>query len=456
MRKLGLVLLVLLITAVYNSMAAGVSLSYQLSPEILLPGDYADAVLVISNPSTTKDVKVNSVVIHSYSSLTVEPQGIYSIGRIPPGGSYTLSFSVKANDKGRYNLEVVVSTDNGTVTQNIQVVVDDSFPSLTVTSPVYRNEVNELEFYVSSPVELKDVRVEALFNATPGVVYLGNVNSGGAEGSFKFLPDSDTLKFKISFYNGRNYHEVKKIIKIRLLDSRNVVVNVSSPYKTLYIGDSITIPVEITNLRSDEINSITVSATSTLGTFSDPVEVAKLQSGESKTLNFKFSPSKSGEDSIRVEVEYHDEFGNKYHVTKTFPINVLDSLAVSITNLNVVREGLEVSVSGDVSNNGRSEVYNAYAVASCGSYQADYFIGNIDPSDFQSFDLPIKCNKSVLITVSWSNELGETFELHKEINLGEKVPVQVEESNMPIIVSIVVAVIVFAIVGLIIYRQIRK
>lgn len=450
MQKTIVILIMLL--AIQHA-TAGISVNYQISPEILLPGDYADIMLTISNP-TTKDVDVNSIVLSS-PYLNVEPKAIYSVGKIPPGGSYTFSFSVEAKSKGRYNLEAIISADNGTVIQNIQIVVDDNFPSITITSQVYKNEVNKLKFYVSSPVELKDVRVEAMFNATPGMVYLGNVGSSGAEGVINFIPASDTLAFKISFYNGRNYHEIIKTIKIRVLEPRNVVVNVSSPYKTLYIGDTVTIPVEITNLRGDDIINIAVKATSNLGTFSDVVEIAKLSSGESKNLNFKFSPSKGGDGSINITVEYFDEFGNRHSLSKVISVNVLDSLAVAITNLNVERDALQVSVSGDVSNNGRSQVYNAYVVASCGEYSVDYFMGNIDPSDFQSFDLPVKCNNTVLITVSWSNELGEKFEIQKEVDIGVE-HVQIEKNKFPLLISIVVAVVVFTIVGYIIYRQIRK
>ncbi|WP_290597784.1 MULTISPECIES: hypothetical protein [unclassified Archaeoglobus] len=456
MRKFGLILLVLFVAAIHHVAAQGVSISYQLSPEILLPGDYADCILVISNPSTSgTSIKVNSVILTGYG-VEIAPREIYSIGIIPAGGSATLPFSIKAIKAGRFNVEASISTENGTIRQNIQIVVDDNFPSLTVTSPVYKGEVNDLQFYVSSPTELKDVRVEALFNATPQSVYLGEVGSNGAEGVFKFFPSSSTLEFRISFYNGNNYHEVIRTVNVRMLESKGVVVNVTVPYKTLYIGDSILVPVEVANLRGDEIIGVRITAQSDLGTFSDPVEVPSIPSGESKRVNFKFSPARGGEGEVFFTIEYSDEFGNKYSIEKSFSIKVLDSFAVSLTNVNVAREGMQVTVSGDVSNNGRSEVYNAYALATCDGYKADYFIGNIDPSDFQSFDLPVKCNKSVLVTVSWSNDLGEKFEIHKQVNLGGGVPTEVESSNLPIVISIVVAAVVFVIIGLIIYRQIRK
>ncbi len=450
MRK-SLPIILILLLAVEVAHAEGVSVSYQVSPEILLPGDYADVTLTLTNPST-HDVKVNSIVI---SGAKAEPSAIYSVGTIPSGGSYTMTFSVKGEQVGRKNLQVKISTENETITQNIMLVVDDNFPSLTISSPVYRGVVNEVEFYVSSPVELKDVKVEALFDAIPKTVYLGDF-SGGKEGKIKFIPNSDKLKFKISFYNGRNYHEVEKEVTVRLVNPQNVVLNVTSPYKTLFIGDAIPIPVEVTNLRSDAIYDITVSAESPLGSLSSPVSIAKLESGESKTLSFIFSPSKAGEGEVVFRVDYKDELGNEMSVERKFTIEVLDSYAVMLTNINVEREGLKYSVSGDVSNNGRSEVYNAYAIGECGGFRTAYFIGNIDPSDFQSFELPVECNGSVKVTVQWSNEIGENFAISEIVELKGKSFVEVEENPMPTYISIAVAVVILAIVGFIIYRQIRK
>ncbi len=451
MRKLIPILLLPLLS-IHLVSAQGVSVSYQLSPTLLLPGDYAECTLMISNP-TMKDVVVNSVTLTGYG-VDVTPQQIFSIGKIPAGGSVSLPFSIKAKRPGRYNVVALISTENDTLRQNIQVVVDDSFPSITLTSPVRRGEVNTLSFYVSSPVELKAVKVEALFNATPQSVYLGNVGSEGVEGSFKFIPTSSTLRFRISFYNGNNYHEVTKVIEVRMLESHGISINTTFPYRALYLGDVVDLPLEIANLRGDDILNVRVSVEG-FG-FNDTAELPKISSGKSGKLVFKFSPSKSGEGNITINVEYSDEFGNRYSQTKEIGMEVLKSLAVAITNLNVVREGLETRVSGDISNNGRSVVYNVYASVTCDEYRADYFVGNIDPSDFQSFDLPVKCNRSATVSVSWSNDVGENFEIHREVKIGEEIPAPAETGEFPLVISIIAALVVLAIVGAILYRYIKK
>ncbi|RLF37234.1 MAG: hypothetical protein DRN03_02635, partial [Thermoplasmata archaeon] len=356
---------------------AGVSVQYEISPDILLPGDYADCLIKLTNTGTD-DIEVYSVVIYG-GGLSVEPKQFYSVGALPGGGSYTLPFSIKAENVGRYNVEVVVYTENETLTQNIMVVVDDNFPSLSVEGSLYLGEVNELKLVFSTPVELKDVRVEALFNASPKAVYLGTV-SGKAEGVMKFLATGERpLQFKLSFYNGRNYHELVREVQPAYVKSRGVVLNISAAYTTSYIGDCISVTVEVSNLRRDDVYNVTVYAVSQLGTFSEAMKrIAKITSGESRTLEFTYSPRRSGTDSISFLVVFYDELGNRYEASGSTVVKTLDSLSLSLTNVEATVEGAEIRVSGDISNNGRSVAYNAYAIAICGKGRKDYFVGSID------------------------------------------------------------------------------
>ena len=249
MRKV-LVAFIILMMLIPTALATGVSIEFHTSPEILLPGDYADGYLKIINPG--RDIRINSVVFHS-EGLEIYPKSYRAIGTIPSGGSYTLPFSIKAQDVGRHLLEAIISTGNGTIIQHILIVVDDSFPSIVLLTPIYKGEVNELKFLITSPVTLQNVKVTPLFNAEPDVIFVGTVN-GYAEGSLKFIPtDEKELKFKLTFYNGKNYHEMIKTIPITFLESKGVMLNVVSSYSSVYVGDCIPLNVEITNLRNDNI-----------------------------------------------------------------------------------------------------------------------------------------------------------------------------------------------------------
>ncbi len=449
------VLAALLLLAISMSPTlAGVSVEYQVTPEILLPGDYADCTLKLLNPSSSP-VDVKSIVIHG-NGVTVAPALIYSVGTIPPQGSYTLPFSIKAEKVGRYNVEVRIYADNDTIVQNIMVVVDDRFPFISVEGPVYIGEVNQLRVHITSPIELKDVRVEAMFNASPRIVSLGSVE-GEAVGVFKFSPSSEQeLKFKISFYNGRNYHEVIRSLTPNYLRSKGVVLSATSPYRSLFVGDCLKVYLDVANLRGDEIFDVIVRSKAELGKFAtNEVRLAKIGSGENRTVEFTYSPFKNGNDTLRFEVIYRDEFGEIRAANASLSVQVLDSLAVSLTNVEVRAEGLEITVSGDVSNNGHSTAYNVYATASCNGEVRDYYIGNVDPSDFQSFDLTLKCNKSLEIAITWSNEVGDQFRLTRTVAVENEVPAPPQD-NTPLIVSGIVAGAVLVIVGYVVYRQVRK
>ena len=448
--RVSIILVVFTLILILAPATAGVSVQYTAYPEILLPGDFADCTITLTNTGST-DVKINTIIIKG--NYEIKPRRFFNIGTIPSGGSYTLRFSVKIDDVGRHNLEVEVAGENQTLVQNILLIVEDKFPELTIDGPVYINEVNNIKFIVSSPIELRDFRIEFLFDSIPKVAYLGTV-SGKAEGYVKFYAERvEPLKVKLIFYNGRNYHEVLREINPIYLRSKGVILNFSIETSSVYIGDCIKASLGISNLRKDDIYNISASVSSSLGSItSDHEKLAKVPSGESAEINFLYSPNKMGNDTLCLKLVYMDEFGNLYSDSECTQLNVLGAYSVSLTNVETSWQGGKLRISGDVSNNGRSEVYNVYARARSLETK-EYFIGNIDPSDFQSFDLSVKSNGSIELTVRWSNKLGEQFELLKYIR-AEKKAIEKSDSS-PLIISSVVAIIVGIIVTYAIYRAKR-
>jgi hypothetical protein len=449
-----LVIFITLLTLVSKVSGAGISVTYQLSPNIVMPGDYADGVLQITNPSTA-DVTVNSVTFYG-EGVVFFPRQIFNIGTIPPGATYTLPFSVKAVHEGYHGIEAIISTNEGIVIQNMELVVDTNFPSIVPLSPLYRGEVNDFRFYVTSPITLTDVKVIPLFDAKPSVVYIGTV-SGEAEGSLKFIPNGSELRFKISFYSGRNYHEVVKTVPVTFLDSRGVLINFSSPYYSSYIGDCIELIVEISNLRNDDIYRISIRGYSQHGSLHGSMDIPKLSGGESRKLTLSYTPLEGGEDRVTVKVEYYDEFGNLFQEEAYVNFNVSEDLVLSLTNVEVSRELGTIRISGDISNNGKSEAYNVYVLASCGREVRDYFLGNIEPSDFQSFDLSVPCNGSANVAVKWTNKIGREFSFSEEVTPEKRSfqPVETEASSI-LYISIITAVVIFGIVGYVVYRHLKK
>ncbi|MET1125085.1 MAG: CARDB domain-containing protein [Archaeoglobaceae archaeon] len=436
MRTLALILLLL----VQPSIA--VSVSYTLNPEILLPGDYADCVLTIS---TNQEVKVNSITITGYG-VQVEPS-ILAGGNV--SGSYTVPFSIKAERAGRYNVEVVISYDGGTIVQNVLVVVDDNFPSITPLEAVYEGEVNRVRFAISTPVELRDVRVKPLFNSSPPEVFLGTVD-GKAEFELQFEA-AEKLDFELSFYNGRNYHLLRKSVEVTLLPSKGVaiVANLSSP--TAYVGETVKVDVTISNLRGDSVYDVVVSLVGNGSVDASERKIPELDSGSSKVLSFLYSPKKPGVDDLEIVARYKDEFGNEHELREEVRLKVLDGYQLVFTGVELSGFGI-VRVSGDVSNVGKSTAYNVYVEARCGESVGE-FVGNVEPSDFQGFEVELPCNDSVELVARWNNELGEVYEVSKVL---ERKVEEVEVAPSPVYPAIAAAVVVLLIVVAVIVRYLRR
>ncbi len=438
---LGILLFFLLVLP-----AGALSVDYQISPEILLPGDLADCILEIK---TAEEVKINSIWITGYG-VSIEPKNFYYVGNV--SGVYKLPFSIKAEKPGKFNVEVLISLENATLTQNIMVVVDDNFPSISVNEPLYVGEINYAKFSISSPVKLTDVKIRPLFNSVPREIFIGNLD-GKEDFQLKFEPQ-EKLEFKVSFYNGLNYHEIVRRVDASYLPSKGVFVNVNSSHSSLYVADCIRISAEISNLRGDAIYALKLRALSDLGTFdSELKELSKLDSKSTKVVDFVYTPLSSGEDTIKIVAEFKDEFGKEYIVEKELKIKVLDGypLLLSLTTTGIGK----VSIAGVVSNVGRSAVYNVYVVAACID-KAEEFVGNVDPSDYQTFDLSLRCNKTAKVTVTWTNEIGKNFEITRFLEISGTEKEDVSSSQTSFFVSLGALVLVIAIILAILWKYKRR
>ncbi len=403
MNRFALLLLLLLLIA-----KAQAQIAVEMNPKILLPGDVADCKLVIT---THKPMLVSGIAFFAPRSIKIEPQSV-SVGKIE--SSYVLPFTLKAEKAGTYTVNVLVRTLNDSIRQVIIVRVEDLKPEIVLNSSLTLNEVNRVRFRVVSPFSVNVVNVEPLFDVL-----------GMDKNSFTFFPGKPAnLTFKISFYNGPNYHEVIQTVKPEYRESKGIHVNASFPSYCM-LKDVIPIDVWVTNLRNDNIYSIKISAGS------QKIEISHLKSMQSHKCRLLFSPDQPGNTTIHLEVEYLDEMNSKHRVVKELHIQVLNELAVSLSNLEIENG----RISGDVVNAGISRAYNVLVA----SGNRSYYIGTINPSDFDSFEL-----EGNSITVSWNNELGEPVKVTRSILYPEPEPKQERTSlatALPVIaVTVAVAI----------------
>lgn len=446
--RFNILLVILLVLLIAE--ASALTISYEISPEIVLPNGYADCVITLKN-TESKAIEINSIAFYS-NTIKFEPASILSIGNLSPEGVYTLKVSMTSSVVGRQNAEMIVSTSEGSFSQILELLVDDRFPEISLSSPIYKGEVNYAKLLISSPVELRNVQVEALFNAVPKTFFIGDL-SGMAELQFRISEELDSLKFRISFYNGKSYHTIEKAVKVDYLPSKGLTANLNPSKDVLYIGEAVNLTLEITNLRNDEVYSVEVQLSGN-GKFSQSVaRIDKILAGEKKTLNFIFSPRESGIAQISAKVSYKDFFGNLHENYENLTLSVLDSYVLQLVNLQMPQSIGKTKISGEVINYGHRSVLNTKVSAFCDA-RADYYIGEIDANDYETFDLELSCSEAT-VTLTWWNDAGDSFSISEKLE-GYRVEEQREVSSLPLYIGTIASIAVIAFVAYVIYRARKK
>ena len=248
-----------------------------------------------------------------------------------------------------------------------------------------------------------------------------------------------------------NHHELVKTVKPEYRQSRGIIVNVSVPYSSISVLDVIPVEVTVSNLRNDTIYSLKVKASLSGAEEEKSEEIGFLRSLTSSKVSFKFSPDTPGKNKIIVRVSYEDSLNNRYSAEKDVEIMVFDEKAISVTNIETEKSFEEITITGDVSNSGRSTVYNVLLTMQLGDKIKTFYIGSIDSSDFDSFEFTFKnANESrAVLTVSWNNELGDKVEITKEIQISEEIHGEIEEGSNLLLVGGAIAAVIIAIVAII-------
>ena len=429
--KLIAAIVVILLTI---PLASAQVVKVEMNPQTLLPNDVANCKLVVSLPQLTY---VSGISFYHPSAIEIQPDSISGIGWVQ---SYELPFTIKAKKSGIYTVEVIVNTMNGSIKQAFVVRVEGKMPEIVLDRTTFTlDEVNDVGFSISSPLEISNVIVIPMFDANPKIIYVKN-----GRGSFKFEPKKpEPLKFKIEFYNGENYHEVVQTVNVKYKESKGVLINATPQYPITLIGDVVTIDVQISNLRQDDIYSVRINVSD--GSFSaKSVDIPVMKAGESKVVKFKWCSRSAGIENVTIDVTYLDEFNSRYSERKTVTIRVLNETALQFSGVGIERGSNGLTVTGDICNNGRSKVYNILISAN----GKTYYVGYLDPSDFDSFEIVIPANVSkVQLKATWTNEIGERFEKVIVVKVSKVEEVKKEGNEvLPLAISLITLVVILVVV----------
>jgi len=446
--KVQIPVILILISAISAIQVSAVEVSkVDLTPSILLPNDVADGKLYLT--SQNEDVK--SISFRA-DGIEITPKFVTEIGTISSGTTYELPFTVKAGKAGIYSVEVLITTKNESKKHIFNVEVADEKPMIVLKkSRLTLNEVNEVEFSVASRINFERVMVEPLFDSEPSMFYFNSIQE--ASGALKFYPtEKKALGFKISYYNGRNYHESVQEVEVEYENSRGVFLSQNLSYAILPVNDVSTLRISIANLRNDRIYALSVEVGGDSVTFSEKrKEVAYLDPFSTITVAFLFSPEKVGRSEIVASVSYKDEMGNDYTAARRIEFTATAQEIIGISNLDIKKTLEEVKITGDLSNGGISKVRNVLIEVFGDNITKNLFVGELDAGDFFTFDFTLKPDvKEGVIRVSWTNELGVSNSISKDFKVHRK---SIENTSKNTLAYIGIAAII---VGAIIVVAILK
>jgi hypothetical protein len=130
----------------------------EITPQTLLPNDVADCKLTFTAQQTTY---VSGITIFHSTEIQVSPSSFSGIGWLSAGNSYEFPFTIKAKKSGIYTLTIYINTLNGTIKQSLTIRVVRDKPDIILDKTVLTlNEVNTIQFTITSPIDIDNVVVE--------------------------------------------------------------------------------------------------------------------------------------------------------------------------------------------------------------------------------------------------------------------------------------------------------
>ena len=410
MRRLTAVLvgvMVLVGTVPIAVTAAGVNASVTevtLSPSSPAPGETVTITPTIRNlQGSNASLEIRSVALRGSGFGVDELKRIESVGTISPGSQLDVPLTYTFDNEGKRDIRVFVygvNTATGNAVQlryPVTVTVREQHPQLDIKT----NEsvvgvesggtvtiANGLETPISNVELLVDGQnVEMIEDRT----VFASIDSDEVEtASFSFRPEragtqpvSATLHYTI---NGDTQRTVTRTKTIRPDGLREGVSLDASPVGS---GEDRALSVDVINQGNTPVESVVVTADSENATFRRAI-VEEIPAGTAESVRLNATLS---EPMANVEVRAEYEVGTRQRTTATTTDLRSAPGTITLTGLDVVRQGGQLQISGSASNIGMTEA-SSVLVSVVDTEQVtpafpnkEYFVGTVPSSDFVSFDV---------------------------------------------------------------------
>jgi hypothetical protein len=204
---------------------------YHVSPDVLMQNDIGTVTVTIKNMEVLNSVKIKEANLRE-SEIKVLSKPYVNIGRLGPGGSIDLSFTIKAGyTDGIFYPKLTLEAENAErIRYQIPVKVDSTPLTLGVNDipeEIFKDERAKIGLVVGNPrlntvTGVKIATVEE--NVIPSEVFVGALASDDSkDASFNFTAQSTgdhILNFKLEFKNGDNLHSTVLNIPVSVTESK--------------------------------------------------------------------------------------------------------------------------------------------------------------------------------------------------------------------------------------------
>lgn len=310
--------------------------SYQVSPEVLMPTDIGTITVTVKNMDPLESSKLEEASLLD-RELKVLSNPYYNIGRLGPGESIELAFTIRAGySEGIFYPRVVVEAEGAErIRYQIPVKVDSTTLTLGVhklPDELYQGERATIELAVGNPrsnaVASVIIRTDTN-DVVPTEVFLGSLaSSESIKAAFNFTPEQqgvETLTFTIAFKNGDNAHATTFQVPLTIRESKK-----SAALILTGIEVESTTEVGVYKITGDINNAGLEAARSVVLKIHEAAGVAPRDPYKSYFVGL-LSPDdfSSFELDVKVDgnvtavpllIEYKDEEGNLFSLTEQISI----------------------------------------------------------------------------------------------------------------------------------------
>ncbi len=309
---------------------------YQVNPEVLMRNDIGTITVTVKNMETSKSVNIKDARILS-RNLKVLSDSYFNIGRLGPGESLKLTFTIKATcpDGIYYPRILVEGEDAQNIRYSFPVTVDSS--SLTigvknVPDEIFKGERARIELVVGNPRQNTITGVKIVTEGReviPSEVFIGTLSPDDSKtASFNFTPQAKgthILNFKLEFKNGDDHHYTELSVPLNVTESKKsaelILTGIeveSMPEQNVY-----KITGDVNNAGLEEAKSVVMKVGDAEGIEamhpykSYFVGLLSPDDFSSFELNVKVGEN---ETQVPLVIEYKDEDGNMFSKTEYISI----------------------------------------------------------------------------------------------------------------------------------------